>query len=369
MRIFSICTIVFLDFLGPVEMLISLQKKEYSPLQSSSIAILSLIAISVLLINTFIEPDRFADYFSYIELVDRYYFFRDENWFLFEPVSTSIFLILKYFFVSTELSVNIAHFILGIFYVGIITFISVKYSADWRSILICFCVFGALMAFVTIRATPAYFFVTIAFMESLRNNKKAVLYVFVAALFHMSAILALIPLILSLLQNKFSTLSWVYFAGRRAFFTLIGALGLIAFLRSFFQEFIYTFINSVPILSRYLVYVYSISANSVNISTQAEEVSIFHTIYLVLCSIFVLALITNQSDICRRSRLYIFSSYLVFLLMQFSPVTAFRQSMFWMLPAIFVFPWTAYTVGRFGAFPLVAGALLIFLYQLSTLIV
>jgi EpsG family len=350
-------------------MVMNIDKSRSEPILPSTIAVLFIISSFVLVINLFVNSNRFADYFSYIELIDKYYYYRDDNWFFFEPASTLIFILLKHFFQSTELAADAAHYLLGIFYVALLIKIATEYRADWRSILLSFCVFGSLMAFVTIRATPAYLFVSIALLETLRGRYRALLYVFLGALFHMSAILALFPIILSLMQNKNTFFSWVYNAGIRSLLNIFALFAVVSVLQSYFQEFIYNFVNNVPILSRYLVYVYSSDANSVAVSVSAKGPSIFHFIYLVLCSLFVLMFISNKSDLCRKSRIYVFSSYIIFILMQFSPVTAFRQSVFWMLPAIFVFPWASYTAGKFGAYPLLIGAVGIFFYQLSTLFV
>lgn len=350
-------------------MSISLKNSNIKKPQIQTLFVIYIITASVFFIKLLIEPSRFADYFSYVDLTDDYYFFRDENWFLFEPASTSLFIVLKYFFVSTEISVNIAYYLLGIFYVLFISFLSLEFKADWRAVLLCFCVFGALMAFVTIRATPAYFFVALGFIETLRNKNKAFWYFFVAALFHMSAILALIPLIFSLSQNRFASLSWIYTAGKGTLYLIGTVFFLVATLQIFFQEVVFTVVKNVPIMSRYLVYVFSSYEDGVINSPTMPETSIFHFIYLVICSVFVLIFITDRSDICRKSRSYIFISYVIFILLQFSPVTAFRQSIFWMFPAIFVFPWSNYTAGSLGAAPLLISAFVIFLYQISTLFI
>lgn len=350
-------------------MSIILEKSNTNHNISATIIIIFIITMATMFINFFVDPDRFADYYSYIELTDKYYYLRDEDWFLFEPISTSLFIALKYIFVSTEISVNVAHYLLGAIYLIFISYLSLKFKADWRSVLICFCVFGPFMAFITIRATPAYFLVVLGFIESLRGKTKAFLYIFVAALFHMSAILALVPLALSLLQNRSATFSWIYAAGKRSFLMVLFISLLIGTLQLFFQELIYNAVNSIPIMSRYLVYVYSAYSDTAAAGGSSTESSIFHTVYLAFCTIFVGILISSSNDVCKKSRLYIISSYAVFILLQFSPVTAFRQSVFWMVPAIFIFPWSAYTLHRLGAFPLFITALAVFIYQMSALFV
>lgn len=333
----------------------------------SSLITLLFISIVIVFVNSLIEAGRFADYFSYVELVDQYFFFPGENWFLFEPASTLLFISLRYITGSATFSVDIAHYLLGLFYIFFMLKIVTEYKASWQSLLLCFCIFGPLLAFVTIRATPAYLFVALAFFETLRSKYKALLYVGLGALFHMSAMLALIPILLGLLQNRSRGFSWIYSAGLGTFITLVGTLTLITLAQTYFSDTIFDLISNIPLLSRYLVYVSSSSSNSVSATSIGP--SIFHFLYLICCSLFLLLFLTNKSEICRKSRLFIFSSYIFFVVMQFSPVSAFRQSIFWMVPAIFVFPWSVFTGGRYGAYPLSVCALAVFAYQLSTVFV
>lgn len=328
--------------------------------------VVSLIAIAILVTNLTIAPSRFADYFSYVDLFDEYYFFRVETWFFFEPVSTFLFIALKHISKNTMDAVNIAHYLLGIFYVVFTVCIFKKYQVGWRSILLYFAVFGPLLAFVTIRATPAYLFALIAFFESLRARPVALVYVFLGTLFHMSAILALVPIILSLAQARYSILRWVYTAGLSTFLVILALAGLAALLQTYFNEVLYNAISTIPILSRYIVYVTSFNINQMDATVDASTPSEFHFVYLILTTIFVLTILTNKSNLCRRSRLFVLASYGIFLFLQFSPVSAFRQSVFWVLPMIFVFPWAKYTAGRFGAYPMFVVASAIFLFQLST---
>lgn len=321
---------------------------------TSLLATLVMIAVAIGAVNMLIAPDRFADHYSYLVLTDQLYYFNGSEWSGYEIASQALLLGLKALLKSTLSAVNAAHFILGLSFILFVFHIAVKERLKWQGILIVFALYGPLLAFVTIRATPAYFLVTIATLQACRGRVSAIPVALLALLFHVSAILALPPLAVALAQNRYSWFSWVRKAGGTVILLAIVYVGAFSVFRSTITAGLTSAVGAVPFLNKYVVYLGSIDPlNSAQV--EASSRSITHLIYLAVVSVFFVVFLRTRDERSDRLKGFLIISYLIFLFLQFSPVSAFRQSQFWMMPALFVFPWDRYVRSGARAVLLVIG--------------
>lgn len=319
-----------------------------------------LIAAAVLLGNVLVAPGRFSDYYAYLLLTDRLFFFPDGDLFGFEAASNLLLLGLRQLTLSTIASVDLAHYALGVAYAWGFWHFSGRGDVDWRGMVFAFALYGAAMAFVTIRATPAYLLVAAAALEASKGRHQGVTLVLVATLFHVSAVLALVPIVGSLMQNRLRTLEWIGRSPRAVFYAAAGLIAAFLLLSAVAAASLTTAIEAVPFLGKYVAYTSALDP-TIRAAGGAPTRSIAHTIYLVLVSVFTLVMLIAPDEGCRRMRSYVLLSYTIFIFLQFSPITAYRQSQFWVIPAAFVLPWRWFAPLGVRSVLLLAGGTLLFL--------
>jgi len=299
------------------------------------------IAACVVLLNLFYAPARFADYDQYLVLTDGLYFFAAGRWLDFELGSNLLFLTLRILTGNTIRSVNLAHYILGAAYIYFTFRLAHRNEVGWRGLLVVFALYGALLAFVTIRATPAYMLVALAALDVTRGRKRAVTLVLAATLFHVSALLALPPILAGLAQNRLRSLQWITQSAKAVFAVIGAAVAVFAFLYGAFASLLSNLVALVPFLNKYDVYTASLDP----LSGSEGGLSTNHLIYAVLMTTFALVFVAMPDERCRRLRLFVLISCVIFLLLEFAPVTAYRQSQFWTIPAMLIFPWQRFAPG------------------------
>ena len=316
------------------------------------------MAVCVLLVNLFIAPNRFADYYQYLLITDGLVYFYSGSWLGFEAGSNLIFLSLRLLTGDTVTAVNLAHYLLGAVYIYLYFLIVREEQVGWRGVLITFALYGSLLAFVTIRATPAYLLVTIAALQATRGRVSAVWLALAATLFHVSAVLAVPPIVLSVAQNRLRGLQWITYSTRALVGVVLGAMLLFGLLRAAFASALNAVIGAIPFLSKYVVYTAALDPLN---DKGGGASSVNHLIYAIVLSVMVLLSLLMPEERCRRMRGYVLASYAVFLLLQFSPITAYRQSQYWTLPLMLVFPWHRFAPPGVAAIALVAVSLLLFM--------
>lgn len=304
------------------------------------------IAACVLIMNLIYSPADFADYYQYLLITDGLYYFSTGNWLNFEAGSNLLFLSLRVLTGNTEVAINLAHYLLGIVYVYFYLLLAREERVRWRGILVSFAFYGSLLAFITIRATPAYMLVTLGALDVIRGRKRGIILALAASLFHISAILAFGPILLGYAQSRLRSLRWVEQSTRSV--AMVAALLMVMFgvLRTLFASVLTSVISVIPFLNKYDVYTASLDPNNAG---QGGGTSSNHLIYAIIMSLFMLAFVAMPDERCRKMRLYVISSYVLFLILEFSPVTAFRQSQFWAIPAMLVFPWHRFAPAGFRA--------------------
>lgn len=295
-------------------------------------AALCLIAVTIVVTAVFTKTSRFADYDTYTFYIDNLVHFPSWDWLKLEPLS-NIYLWICYWLSLDVLSTNdLAHTILLISF-PLLLWVSFRPAATpWPALLAILGLFGPLLAFVTLRATPAYLIATWAVYEASAQRRRAFLLIVFALGFHFSAIMAIPPLLMLYFRDRLP--KWARFE-RPGMLLLLGATTIAA---------VFTFANTlagaalsylenIPFLSKYVVY--SASYN------EKLQTSLNHYIFLGISSTFLIAYLLMAKEEARRLNIYIVSSYLVYvgLFLAASPVAAFRQTPFWILPMIGTFPW------------------------------
>jgi hypothetical protein len=314
----------------------------------------------VLLFNLLIDPNRFADYYQYLVITDGLVYFYSGSWIGFEAGSNLILLGLRFITGDTITAVNLAHYLLGATYIYLYFLIARDEQVGWRGVLISFALYGSLLAFVTIRATPAYLLVVIAALRATRGQTSAIWLALAATLFHVSAVLAVPPIIIGVAQNRLRALDWVTHSTRALVIVVASAMLLFGLLQAAFANALNVAIEAIPFLGKYVVY--TAALDPLRDRGGAGSASINHLIYAVTVSLLVLAAMIMPEERCRRLRAYALTSYAIFLLLQFSPITAYRQSQFWTIPLILVFPWHRFVPAGFRSIILIVACLAFFAF-------
>lgn len=331
---------------------------------SGKIITLAMVSSVVVLINILVKPSRFADYDSYLQFTDFLYYFSNFSWLYFEPISSSMLFYLRVITDNTEKAVDISHYVLSAMFISLNYLILTKRQVYWQGYVVFVAFYGALLAFVTFRATPAYLLVTIALLYALEGRKLSFFYIIFAILFHISSLLA-VPIFISIFfQSKFD------FMKNFNMKYLVLIIGLIStsslFISNSFSLIVVDLLEQIPFFSKYLAY-----TSNVNLITGAtignKEDGFFHTIYAIVISIFSSAMLLSKNKNCVRFRTAVLIGYLTFAFMQFSPVTAYRQSIFWMAPSLLIYNWQKLYIGRYGALPFLALSIALAAYQFQNI--
>ena len=301
--------------------------------------------------------------------VDNLYFYRTPDWFIFEPLSKMLLLFLHDLTDDTVKTVIGAHYMISAVYLLGTLAVFPPSRGNWRGLIMAFALYGSQLAFVTIRATPAYFIASIAAMRALRGQNRAFLFAVLASLFHISAVLTIPPIIAQFAKARFR---WLAILQRPR--SLLVSLGLLAVLFVLFGSGIFaavqTVFKAIPFLGKYLVFAVGLS-DSGTADTGLTGYAIGHFILLFSITIFTGAFLFLNERETRSAGIFIVVSYALYLFtfLAFSPIAAFRQTPFWMLPAFSVFPWDRVgwrNGGHVAFFGLAAG---MFAFQFSRVII
>lgn len=213
-------------------------------------------------------------------------------------------------------------------YLCAMTPISIRYATSWRNVLLLGALFSPLLAFVTLRATPAYLLVAFAYLERSARPRRAALAALLAVGFHISAAVPLIPFALTS-DNRFGRIFsgpqtrrldvWIVCAGALLYLTWGG---LAAYLPG-----LATFLQGQGEFAKFAVY-----------AAQQGETSLMHHVYFVMVLGVMILLLIWRDFFSTRDVRYMTLSFLGYCAMAVSPVVAFRESIYWMIPLILVLP-------------------------------
>jgi EpsG family len=333
---------------------------------SGKAILFAFVTASIIVVNLLIRPNRFDDYDSYIQFTDYIYHYAEFSWIYFEPLSSLMLFTLRAMTGSTEEAVNLSHYLLGFMFTVFCYCLVQNNKISWQGYIVFIALYGLLLAFVTFRATPAYLLVAIAFFNAMEIKKRSFFYIIIASLFHISALLALPLLMILFYESKFFLMRKLF---KYNYFGILIVLIFISLSNIFGSSFFLIIIDNLanlPFLGKYISYFTRIDAVTGAI-INSEQDNLFHVFYAIAVSLFTMAIIISKNESCIRIRNVVLIGYLMFIFMQFSPVSAFRQSIFWMTPALLIYPWSRLHFKQYGVVPFVALCVGLAVYQFQSL--
>jgi hypothetical protein len=284
-------------------------------------------------------PEDFADFNSYIIYTDALFHYRQNFSYTYEPSSSIIFLLSRSIFGDTYLSVSIIHELSTLIFCFGFYSICRNRIFEWQGVLLVFCIYGSLLAFVTIRATPAYLLIITFVLNLEKNHLYRIWLILFAFSFHISVMLTFIPLLVLVLQKNNTYVKLLFSSNRFLFTSMLIIFTVIILIYGLIGEFLYSTVANIPIISKYLTYlVYFDQTLQDSVSETATDRT-FHYIYGAAITLFLVAFLRQNSEKCVSLRGYIVTSYVIFVFLYFSPVVAFRQSIYWCIPMLIAFPW------------------------------
>lgn len=301
-------------------------------------------------LRVFIEPAAFKDYAQYLDYLSNV---KADGIFSggLDLASNLAFFIAGYFFSDRADAVSALYVYLFLVFVAGLVFITFVKRVDWLNYWAFLVLFGPLLAFVTIRATPAYLAFILAFFF-LREGRTwwALSLSIMAVLFHFSALLLLPALLGSLLLHK--RLEKSRFVRRLAWVVYLSAIGFGFFMTLFGPGALVSGFELGELFVRYSAYV-----------EEVEPVSgMFHRAYYWGAVILATAYLVYSRDDWRCKSLIMLASC-QFFLVAWSPVLAFRQSIFWVAPLLLVLPFKSLLRSRELRVVTAIGMLAVLLYS------
>jgi EpsG family len=329
-------------------------------------ATLLAIAAGILVVRILTAPEQFADFNGYVVLLDEIVFGKWSVWIYGDPFSWGLLSLFRDYSGDSYSAIKLGNIYLSLIYILLMYWGVIYYRIPWQAVLLISAVFGPILAFVTIRATPAYFFVMFAALEASRGNRRAFTLVIAAALFHSSALLALPPLIASFAQTRFTLVDSAFRSRTTA--VLLGLIIIVPF-AIFRNSMIEVTRGALDFLgsafSRFSIYV----KDGQNTIDSQNGGSIFQQIYFVLSSIALLFFISTAGKLVRGLQGYLITSFGIFVFMSGDPPSAFRQSLFWMMPLMVAFPWQNISLRGLSTWALIPLAIVLFWYGFSEVII
>jgi hypothetical protein len=331
-----------------------------------NLATLSVIAAITLVVRIIVLPERFADFWAYVYILDDIV---NSNWNLIqfgEPVSWGILYFFRIISGDSYGAIVIGNYYLSAIYLCFSAYALYRYKLSWQSLIIIFAAYGAILDFVIIRATHAYFIVLFAALDSREGKWRCLPMCIIASLFHISALLAFIPLVASLAQAKSIAVDRLF---RSRYIAPI--LGITIILPSIlFRSDVIEIMNTLfglfgNLFSRFTVY----TADSSSATGYGEGGSMAQQIYFLISSGAVLISLLIYNKFIKGLQGYILTSYGIYILMFLNPPSAFRESIFWMMPLIAVFPWNKLSFHGFGTAALGLASIALFWIGLNQAIV
>jgi hypothetical protein len=316
--------------------------------------IYSVTLIIIFYVRISIPVELFGDFEGYRLSVERLLSSYENGWLVSDPLGWAPLIALYYLFGNIYDAIYWSNMALSlIFFFGLI-YIGEKYVVVWQGILVLICLFGSLLAFITIRATPAYLLITVAALET--NNRKQVrpiVLLLLASLFHGSALLAAPGIIAGILCHRSKTLlSWVD-RPQKIFLVLAVLLIPVYLFQDKFKEILLNILDIFSdSLGRFSTYLPSDRDYTTVDPNMRSNSDLYYAIF-VFTAFSAFMIFSSRHFV--RIRAFILLSFIVFTAMLFQPTAAFRQSLYWLVPMILVFPWKRFEFGGAGNMVLIIG--------------
>jgi hypothetical protein len=197
---------------------------------------------------------------------------------------------------------------------------------NWHGALMVMAAYGVLLCFVTVRATPAYLIATYAVMQHRYRPRMAFFLLILASEFHVSALMALPAMLINQVSWNYTTLV----RERISMALFLAGLGsYVAVLMGFnYADVFGVFFGGYEDLAKFMVY-----------AEDPMAASFAHRFYFILVTILTLLFVLGKSKLVTDQKMYVCISYLIYSLASFSPVVAYRQSIYFVIPLLLIYPW------------------------------
>ena len=322
-----------------------------------------IIILQIFVITAYwlIGAEHFPDYAQYIPFVENI----PNDWnfgdlFQLESLSRLVFSVGLHLFGTPHNSILFFATLNQLFILLCLVYIYVKYKSYRFRAIILVSIFSPLLSFVILRAAPAYLIVAIAIFIFNKSKIASIILFLLALGFHSSVILLLPALILSILiyspLRKFNTF----------ILSMMRLIGL--FLGGFFLFNLSDFIANIITSTQFLQDDF-LGVRFLYISSQRIGNGLFHTLWFFVVTFLVFYYANRRVFSLKLQFLYTLA-YFTYCLALFSPVVAFRFSIFFIIPYVLHTPLekTLYLkkMLNFGAFHLFS--LSAFLFSIYSLV-
>lgn len=334
----------------------------------SYVILINFLFFASILFYSMVSAEKISDYDSYLVTIDRLYYFFEWRDVYFEPASTLLLYVVRALSASTENSVTLARYFTTAVLLFFMAFFAAKRNVPIIGLIAVLAIYGPLLAYVTIRATPAYLLVALAALDSNIGRKRCLLWVVLATQFHISAALAIPPILINFIQNRTSIFDFIERSTKGIFIFIVVVAAGFFFAGDSLNQLLYQAVSQIDFLLKYLTYVEPLTGDTATAAEIASESAVYHQIYLGFCTLAFFAFLFSKDEKCVRFRTCVILGYTIFIFMQFSPVTAFRYSIFWMVPGLLLFPWDKFIRNSIMTFVAAIGGCVIFLFQLSSIL-
>lgn len=327
-----------------------------------------ILSCSILYIRYNYYSSDIADYDAYAYFTDVYWSGFDNSWIISEPLGWGTLLALRALSGTTNGAIVIAHWLLGFFTCTAIFAAAFRYRLKWQGIMLSIAMFGPLLSMVTIRATPAYLLCVAAALVVSHQRALGLGLVAIAILFHNTAILALGPIIVIILQQVFPKISAPF---QNKIIIVLGAsiAGIVFF---FFRQEMFGFFQNIisaapAFMQKYIVY-FTYGGTEAAINANREKVSIFHVLFIIGATLIFALYIMLSDEEQALYRVFAVASFAIFIMLSTNPVISYRQSIFWVVPVLLTFPWAKLKPGGLVAMGVIAFSLAVFPLNVSGVI-
>jgi hypothetical protein len=285
------------------------------------------LIVVILAIRIIVAPSYFADYASYVDLLEELKFNSDAASFILEPLSKLPLFIFGEF-LSIEHAVSLFSYINTLVFLIFFTVIVLRKNRSIIGLFLLFAIYVPLIAFISLRATPAYLCVALSF-EFLweRRFRSSLMMCVVASLFHLSAVLVLVPLCICIVVGRFHTekSNQLTCLNLRAVLVFFVSLGLYFSGPILFGAVLQNIIPADSILSRYSAYMLAV-----------EREKLTHLVYFFCVLMVVYFFLRDTAS--QHGHLFVEIAVILFAVLAISPVVAYRYSLYFMIPVLLNFP-------------------------------
>jgi hypothetical protein len=285
-----------------------------------------LIVIFIMTLRIIYHPSIFPDYTSYQDAL--YNIKVNGELPAFEFGSYFIFSLILSFFDKVEDALYWLYFYLFLVFIGMIYIISRSKLIDRHGLIYSVAIFGPLLAFVTLRATPAYLFIIISALIFFDKPYLRILLSGVATLFHVTAFIPFFVVLLTIFpQGK-----------NQRVYKFLEILAILCFISNIYFFIAGNSFNAIQVAVFYLQGFEDLKKYSVY-ADQGLDGKIAHLVFFIANFILYIFYLRYKNLYPSNLRIYVPIMAIIYCLFMVSPVTAFRISIYFIPIIIMITPW------------------------------